>query len=236
MGTITKIIRNESGGELTVGGVVLADSESYTIPQTQYTEWAFNPKIPNLIQSGDLVVNNGDTDLSAELGETHIKYGIIFVHEDISLLPGVGENAPELSEIDSASVGFIMQIGDKIYGQTRIDGLVGDDVELQIHYTIDNDSTDKYVEFDVSYFTTNGRNDSKNILTGAQTITMGPEEVEDSPWLVREIKVNIPSSAFGNNETYLYFGIERKTPTSLDSPTNNPVILRYCKQYYKVDN
>jgi hypothetical protein len=235
MAAITKIVRNESGSTITLGGVVLNDGDSYTVPKTQYTEWSINSKIIDLIRANDLVVNDGNSDLPSNLAEEHIIAGVVSIHEDIALLPGVGVDAPALTAIDSASTGFEMEIDDKIYGQTRIDGLVGDTVEIQIHYTIDNNTTDKYIEFDLTYFTTNGSNDNKNIQNDTFTVVMGPEEVESTPWLVREISVDLPATAFQNGETYLYFGLVRKNPSE-DSPTNNPIILRYCKRYYKVDN
>lgn len=237
MSVISKTVRNESGSTLTVGGVTLLNGESYTLPKTQYTEWSINPNLESLIQSGDLVVSNSEGDLGVELGKLHMTSGIVFNHEDIFLPPAIGINAPELVSIDGASVGFCMEIGNVIYGQTKVDGLVGDIFELQVHYTIDNSILDRHIEFEVSYFTTNGVSDYKNINTGSSTVTLGPVEVEDSPWVVRQAVVNLPTSAFTADETYLFFGIKRVTPSGgLTSPANDPVVLRYCKRYYRVDN
>lgn len=236
MAVITKIVKNNKTITDVWGGVTLAPSESYTLSTTQYSEWAANPKVLADIQSGDLIINDGNSDLNTILGELHIKSGIVFVHEDVALLPGAGVNAPGLIPVDSSAVGFNMEIGDKIYGQTRIDGLVGDFVEFQIHYTINNSVANRNIQFELTYFTTNGRNDLKTINTPDGTITIGPDVVEDTPWLVREVVVNIPATAFQNDETYLFVGITRVDPTPLVSPTENPIILRYCKRYYKVDN
>lgn len=236
MSVITKIVKNNKASTDVWSGVTIQPTETYTIPATQYSEWAVNPKVTADIQSGDLVVNDGNSDLSAKLGELHIKSGVVFVHEDVSLLPGAGIDAPELVPVNGSAIGFNMEIGDKIFGQTRIDGLVGDFVEIQVHYTIDNSDANKNIQFDLEYFTTDGRSDSKTIDSADGTVQLGPQVVEDTPWLVREAVVEIPSTFFQNDETYLYFGITRVDPTPLDSPTNNPLVLRYCKRYYKVDN
>ena len=236
MAVITKVVKNNKATADVWGGVTLAPSESYTLSTTQYSEWAANPKVLVDIQSGDLIVNDGNSDLNSTLGELHIKSGVVFVHEDVALLPGAGINAPALVPVNSSAVGFDMEIGDKIYGQTRIDGLVGDFVEFQIHYTINNADANRNIQFELAYFTTDGKSDSKTINVADGTVTMGPDVVEDTPWLVREIVVNIPATAFQSDETYLFVGITRTDPTPLASPTNNPIILRYCKRYYKVDN
>lgn len=236
MAVISKIIRNNKTSTDVWGGVTLAPSESYTLSTTQYSEWAANPKVIADIQSGDLIVNNGNSDLNAKLGELHIKSGVVFAHEDVALLPGAGTNAPALVPVNSSAVGFDMEIGDKIYGQTRIDGLVGDFVEFQIHYTINNSDLNRNIQFDLTYFTTNGRSDLKTINISDGTVTIGPDVVENTPWLVREVVVNIPATAFQKGETYLFVGITRVDPTPLASPTENPIVLRYCKRYYKVDN
>lgn len=236
MSVITKIVKNNKASSDVWGGVTIPPAGTYTVPATQYSEWAVNPKILTDIQSGDLVVNDGNSDLDATLGELHIKSGVVFVHEDVALLPGAGLDAPALVPVNSSAIGFNMDIGDKIYGQTRIAGLVGDFVEFQIHYTIDNSDANRNIQFELSYFTTDGVSDSKTINVADGTIDIGPDVVEDTPWLVREAVVEIPTSAFQSGEVYLFVGITRVDPTPLASPTNNPIILRYCKRYYRVDN
>lgn len=236
MSVITKIIKNNKGITDVWAGVTLAPSETYTLSTTQYSEWAANSKVISDVQSGDLVINDGNSDLSAELGELHIKSGVVFVHEDVALLPGAGVDAPALVPINGSAVGFEMNIGDKVYGQTRVAGLVGDFVEFQVHYTIDNVDANKNIQFELSYFTTNGVNDSKAINIADGTVVIGPNVVENTPWLVREAVVEIPAFVFQNEEVYLFVGITRVDPTPLTSPTNNPVVLRYCKRYYRVDN
>ncbi len=68
MAQLTKILRNESGSTQTYAGKTLADGESYTISITEWTEWSLNEPVRAAIESGDLVVNDGTTDLSSQDG------------------------------------------------------------------------------------------------------------------------------------------------------------------------
>lgn len=236
MSSIVKIVRNVTSGSDTWGGVVIAPSTSYEIPQTQWTEWAVNPKIIQSIRDGELVVNNGELDFNAELGELHLKSGLVFVHEDVNLPPAAGAQAPALEVICPAAIGYKMLVGEKIYGQTRVDGLVGDFLEFQIHMTVDNSDADRWVEFELSYFTTNGRDDLKPINVADGTVTMGPTEIPTTPFAVFQTVVQIPTTAFDADENYLFVGVERRDPVGKTSPTNPPYVLRYCKRYFRVDN
>lgn len=238
---VQKIINNTTNSDIAlefVGRTVPALG-SLTIPTQEYALWAESESISevsSLINSGDIVVSDGISNLAANVGIPHIQNikGVFFNHEDVSLLPGAGVNAPALIPVNSTSVGFNMEIGDKIYGQTRVDGLVGDSVEFQIHYTINNSVANRHIQFELAYFTTNGVNDLKTINVADGIVTMGPQVVESTPWLVRQIVVDIPTSAFQSGENYLFLGITRKDPAPLASPTENPIVLRYCKRYYEV--
>jgi hypothetical protein len=65
MAVITKIVKNNKATADVWGGVTLGPSESYTLSTTQYSEWASNPKVLADIQSGDLIVNDGTSDLNS---------------------------------------------------------------------------------------------------------------------------------------------------------------------------
>lgn len=228
-----KIVRNTTLTNILTGGVILEPGIDYTIPPQEYSQWSANTTAHNLITSGDIVVNNGSQDLSAEVGLVHIQNGVAFKHDDVALLPIVGEDAATLVSICPAAIGYQLDIGDKVYGQTRIDRLVGKAVQFQIHMTIDNSESDKWVQFEISYFTTNGRDDLKQINSIDGTVNTIVKEVPSTPYLVFEAVVDIPTTAFDNDETYLFLGIKRISPVGKTSPTNSPIILRYCKRYFQ---
>ena len=234
MANFTKIVTNTTQQALTRVGVILEPSVPYNIPTESFVEWSVNPAVMDDISNGSILVNNGEENLDIDLALAHIQTGITFVHEDVTLLPAIGLDAPALVRVCDTTVGFEVSIDNEVFAQTRIDRLVGDFVELQIHYTIDNEELDKWLEFEVSYFTTNGRSDSKPINTPDGVVSIGPLEIANSPYLVREAVVNIPTEAFNSDENYLFVGIKRVIPSeSKSSPTNNPIFLRYCKRYYK---
>lgn len=65
---ITKIIRNTSGSDKQVLRRSLADGESYEIPYHLWLELADSDSIATDVTSGDLVVNDGTSDLSVTEG------------------------------------------------------------------------------------------------------------------------------------------------------------------------
>lgn len=237
---MAKIVKNTTNSDITlssVGRILFANSD-YVIPPLEYGLWAEQDsldEISPIISSGDIIIGDVGENFPANIALSHLSNNIVFVHDDIGLLPGAGENAPSLISVGSSAVGFSLDIGDKIYGQTRIDRLLGSFVEFQIHYTIDNADADRYVQFEFSYFTSNGSSDFKTINIPDGTITVGPHLVSSSPFLMRQVVVNIPTTSFNSGENYLFVGVTRVSPTSGSSPTNNPIVLRYCKRYYRVE-
>lgn len=231
-----KIITNDSGSTATYGGKTLADQESYELSKFEWVRWAADNNIHNAISSGDLLVGNGSENFDVELGLAHIQNppGIIREHSDVTLLPGFGENAPEIVRISPALIGFCMRNADEIFGETRLNNYAGGDVQFQLHLAIDNSTADRWIQFDVHYWTTNGLDDKPaNVESG--TLQMGPVEVPTTPWLVFEEEVSIPASEFANGEKYLFVSIERVTATGKTAPANHPTVLRYCKKFYRVD-
>lgn len=229
-----KIIRNESGSTKQILNRDIADGSSYEIPTHLWLELSRDPDIESFIISGDYIVNDGVDDLISSVGLVHVQNiaGVDREHSDITLLPAITLNAPEVVSISAASIGFSMIIGDEIYGQSRIDNYVGDVVSVQLHLCIDNNLSDRWIQFNLNYITTNGYND-KNMNTLTGTLQIGPIEVPTTPWRIFEVEANVPSSDFANGEHYLFIGIERVTATGKTAPTNNPAILRYCKEYWK---
>lgn len=237
MSDFVKIIKNNTMSEKVWGGVVLAPDESYTIPKSSWVAWADNIVIEDAIINGDLIVNNGIDDLDIDLGLVHIKSGLRFIHNDISLLPAVGEDAPSLVVVpNGVNIAQEMEINNCIFGQTRVDNIVGNFVEIQLHMAIDNNVSDRWIQFDVKYFTTNGVNDGKQINTPDGIVTMGPVLVPTIPYSVFQSVVQIPTEQFNSGENYLFFCAKRVVVTDKIAPANNPLVLRYCKRYYTSDS
>jgi hypothetical protein len=233
-----KILKNTTASdiELQVIGITVAANSSSTIHSTDFAILASEDSInelTSLINSGDIVVNDGNNDLTSEVGIAHVETGVAFKHEDIHLSPILGENPAEIVVVNSCIPGYKMEVGDIIYGQTRIDRLVGDKVEFQIHMAVDNTTADRWVQFEVKYFTSNGRDDLKQIDTIDGTVNSEQKEIPTTAYAMFETVVDIPSTAFNSDENYLFVCVERITPAGKTSPTENPIILRYCKRYYE---
>lgn len=235
----TKVVKNTTLSDIDLDyvGSRVPTLGSITINSEEFSLWADQENISEItpfINSGDLVVNDGNNDLDNNVGIAHLGNinGVIFEHGDISLYPSIGTMAPELLKITDSVVGHKMLVDEEIFAQTRIDNLAGGPVSFQIHACIDNTVIDRWIQFEISYTTTNGLNDVQ-MNTTPSIITMGPFEVPGTAFRIFELEVDIPESAFSNEKIYLFIGLKRKTAAGKTAPTNDPVILRYCKQYYK---
>lgn len=236
---MAKILKNTTGSEITlsVNGFSIPAGGQVNIVNQNYGLLAKDGSVTELtplINSGDIVVNDGTNDLIADVALNHVSNvnGVIFDHSDITLLPAVTINAPEVVKLSDAVIGNCLEIDEEIFGQTRIDAWAGGGVNFQLHMCINNTDSDRWVQFDISYFTTNGIND-KQVNTTPTVTTIGPVEVPTTAFRIFEVEATIPSSAFSNGEKYFFVGVKRVTPTGKTSPTNHPIVLRYCKQYYK---
>ena len=234
-----KILKNESGSDInliTLGLTILNSSQVELIKQVY--SLAASPlsmsQLTPLIESGDIVVNNGEEDLPIQAAIVHIANieGIERSHTDITLLPGVGDNAASFVEIDEILAGHQLEVNERIYGQSRVDNWVGGDVTIEIHLLIDNDTADRWAQFEIRFRTTVGYGD-KVLNTADDTITIGPTELPTTPFMPFVMEVNVPESYFNNEEKYILFQIKRVTATGKTAPTNDPIIWRYCKVYYK---
>lgn len=232
--TIKKIIKNLTGSTYQIINRDIANNSSYDIDQSFWLELSNDTSIHDLISAGTLVMNDGSIDLPESVGVAHAESitGVVKHHGDITLLSSIGENAPAVVKISNAVVGFEMEINDEIYGQSRVDNYAGGDVKIQIHMAINNTVADRWIQFEVSYWTTNGLND-KNADIVTDTLIMGPIEVPTTAYRIFETSVSVPSSAFSSNEKYIFIGIKRVVATGKTAPANNPTIFRYCKEYYE---
>lgn len=65
---VRKILRNESGGDLIIFNKIVPDEESYEVPQRYWADAPTDAELLAAISIGDVVVNDGTSDLSAANG------------------------------------------------------------------------------------------------------------------------------------------------------------------------
>lgn len=70
--TFSKVVKNNSGDTDTWVGVTLSDQESYTVPVVYWSTWILDAKVIADITSGDLIINDGSSDLSPSEGLEYI--------------------------------------------------------------------------------------------------------------------------------------------------------------------
>jgi hypothetical protein len=233
-----KIIKNTtlSNIEIKETGISIPAENQYIIPKTDYNLWASNALLTEIdsdLNSGNLVINNGNEDLNYTIGKEHLTCGVIKVHRDVNIKIGVGINAPEIITIGNACCGFNVDIGDKGYFDTRLDNVIGNILYLDFHYCINNDSSDKYVKFKIYITSSTGSEDNYLNQTCCE-YDFGPFEVINDPYKIKNRKIQLPTQLIESNRKYLFVAIERIAPgDGYDSPTNNPIIVRICKEYWK---
>lgn len=84
---LIKILRNVSASDITVKNVVIKAGESYTIPPRKYDIWAEDDAVDPFVSSGDIVVNDGTSDLSIALGLKHLDKLSSAQQIDVDLTP-----------------------------------------------------------------------------------------------------------------------------------------------------
>lgn len=229
-----KIIKNQSGETRRIVNREVPDMGQLDVQPIFWLDMSIDTELQDYVSTGDYVINDGVNDLPIDLALAHLENqsGIVFEHNDITLLPAVGENAPEIAKISNSLVGHCLLVGEEIFGQTRIDNLAGGEVVFQMHLAINNTTADRWVKYELSYFTTSGH-DEKPCNTPDGVVTIGPVEVPTTAFGVFEVHAAIPETAWENGERYMFVGVKRVTATGKTAPTNHPITLRYCKQYYK---
>ena len=73
MADITKIVRNNSGSVKTYLGQILNSSDTFDIPFSDFRLWAEDADVLADVASGDLIVNDGTSDLNATDGGVWIR-------------------------------------------------------------------------------------------------------------------------------------------------------------------
>lgn len=72
MAFLTKRIKNNTGSTIEILGATIAPTEYYEIPYQHHIRWASYSPLRALIQSQDIVVNDGTNDLTVDQGLVHI--------------------------------------------------------------------------------------------------------------------------------------------------------------------
>jgi hypothetical protein len=228
-----KIIKNRSGQELKILGVYVPDQGEYEVPPNKWLELSGKEDIIELIEAEDIIINNGIEDLPIDVASMHVKSGTIKIHRDVQIKTGVGINAPEIIELNHAVTGYLVGIGDKGYFDTRIDNLINNTMNLDLHYCIDNSESNKYVKFRLYISTSSGDGDL-DLTTSQFTVDYGPFEVSTNPYVIKKRTVTLPPTVIDLDRPYIFIGMERIDPgENYPSPTNNPILVRVCKEYWK---
>jgi hypothetical protein len=226
------IIKNTDSVEHSWGGIIIAATSQYSMQEVDRIRFQSDEAFLTDLASGLAVVNNGEDDLVPDQGLLHLHNKLIFIHDDMDLYPGVGENAAAAKRVSAAVAGFEFKIGDEMFTQARLDDIVGDEVEFESHWCINNAVADRWVAFEVGLISTSGGGD-KVMTTPDVVATAGPFLVPTTPNQIFRFSGTLPSSYFQNGEKYIYFGIKRidVVPLGKTNPTNNPVLFRICKIY-----
>jgi len=228
-----KILINNSGETLQILRREVEDQSQYEIPHYFWDELSDNSDIADKIISGDLIVNNGDETLTAEVGLAHIQNGVLKVSRSMNIIAGLGENCPELIQLNSASVGFEVEINDKGYVKARADNIIGDSVGLTFYFCSSNTESKKYISFKAHILTTNGSAD-KYLDQKDQEFSFGPVELETDPYKIFKYTVQLPATLFQNAEHFIFIGLERvENSTSYETPISNPIIVQIDQTYWK---
>ena len=231
---MTKIIKNQSGITRTILNKVVPNGGQIDVQSIYFNELPNNQEIISLIQSGDYIVNDGIEDLTIEAAIAHVNAGTRIVESHVELLPGVGATSPEVVQVNAATSGFKMEIGDKVFSNDKYESLVGNNIKFNIYAIIDNSDADKWVSFDVSLksLSNSGGGDGTSV---DQTYSFGPFEVPTTPNEVFVMSGEIPSGIIDSSNSTIFFGGERTDVTNLgkQNPTNDPIVLFISKSYRK---
>lgn len=229
---MTIIVKNTDAIDHQWGGIIVPTLDEYTIQEVDRLRFLSDSKFTTDLTSGLAVINNGDSDLDAEMGLLHLQKLLVFIHEDMDLYPAVGENAPAAKKVSAAMAGFEFEMDDEMFTQGRLDDIVGTGVEFESHWCIDNTVADRWVAFEISLLTTTGGGD-KVVTTPDLVATAGPFLIPTTANQIFRFGGVLPATYFENNEKYVYFGIKRIDVTGLGktNPVNNPILFRLCKIY-----
>jgi len=228
----TLIVKNTTLTDKNWGGLAIPASSQWTMQEVERIRLQSDAAFLADLAAGDAVINNGDDDLNEEHGLLYLNNQLIFIHEDMDIYPAVGANAAAAVRVSAAMAGFEFRVGDEMFTQGRLDDIVGDGVEFEAHWSVNNTVADRWIAFEISLLTTTGGGD-KLTTTPDIVATAGPFLIPTTANQIFRTGGVLPSTYFQNGEKYIYFGIKRVDVTSLGktNPTNNPILYRVCKIY-----
>lgn len=67
------IAKNTTGSSITIAGVIISANSNYTVQNSELYLWASSDTLVTKIGSGDIVINDGSTDLTASQGIAHVQ-------------------------------------------------------------------------------------------------------------------------------------------------------------------
>ena len=231
-----KILKNNTNEDVIISdiGQIIKPLESFTIIPEEYNKYANSQDVFDLIDNETLTVNNGERDMSPFVGKEHLSFGVLWVHQDMTIIPGVGEEAPELVSVSNIGVGYSLAEGISIFAQTRIDNIIGDKLELEGHLYVDSEEIDKAVYARLTYHITDGKTSAKLFTDTHSVVTLGPviiNPILNAPFTMH---FDINSNEFSNNERYLLMKLDIPPMPSGYTRRTNPIILwRVCKEHWK---
>lgn len=228
----TVVIKNTDSVEHTWGGITIPAESQLTMQEVSRIRFQSDEDFLTALENEVAIINNGEDDLVPELGYLHLHNKLVFIHEDMDLYPAAGESAAAGKKISAAAFGFDFEIGDEMFSQGRLDDIVGDGVEFESHWSIDNTVADRWIAFEIGLITTTGGGD-KSMAVPDVTVVTAPVLVPTVPNQIFRLGGVLPISFFANGEKYVYIGIKRVdvVPLGKTNPTNNPVMYRMCKVY-----
>jgi hypothetical protein len=227
-----KILKNQSGDTIKIVGVPIQDEGQYTVPSNKWLDLAEYDGLEDLIDSGDIVVNNGEEDLSPDIAKSHVNFGAVKVVHEMDFLTGNGENAPAIEEISNSLIALAVDINDKFYSSAKLTNIIGDTVKFRFYICVNNTEADKWGQAKICYRTSTGMMDKQmNSIDGC--ITIGPVEVPTTPYIIFPAEITIPTTYFSNGETQLYVGVERETPGTKPSFSGSFYVLKYEVEYWQ---
>jgi len=229
----TKILKNNTGSTMQILNRDIPEGGQYNVPHGKWDMLADDSSIITKIENQEIIVNNGEEDLPISVAKIHVCDGALKVHRSMNILPGLGENCPALVSLNSACVGYEVEIEDKGYIRARADNIIGDFFCIEFHFCIDNIDEDKYVSFKAYVTTTSG--DGDQYLDNHDVVyEFGPLITETDPFKIFSYKIQLPTTLFENDEKYIYVGLERvANEEGYNNPTNNPIIVDIDQIYWK---
>lgn len=225
------IVKNETMIDKNWGGIDIPASNSYTLQEVDKIRFLSDTTFLTDLNSEDAVVNNGVEDLNPEQGLLLLEGNIREAHEPMQFSPAVGVLAPAIVQIGSGPAhGYEFEIDDQMFSLTHFDGLLLNGIYIQLHLCIDNAVTDRWIQFEFTILTTTGIEDRPLDEIDA-VINTAQVEVPTNPFLIFDIKTQIPQSWFENGKDNLFIKIKRITAVGKTAPTNDPIVVRIDKIY-----